>query len=38
VGVTFLFIQDKSVTNITDIHNQLMHDNNIRDNLKSHSK
>jgi len=31
MGVPFLFIEDKLVTNI---HNQLMHDNSIKDNPK----
>ena len=31
--VTFLFIEGKSVTNIVDIHNQLMHNNSLKDNL-----
>jgi len=34
MGVTFLFIEGKSVTNIVDIHNWLMHNNSSRDNLK----
>jgi len=34
MGVTFLFVEGKSVTNITDIHNRLMHDYSFRDNLR----
>jgi len=34
MAVTFLFIESKLVTNIIDIHNQLMLDNNFKDNLE----
>jgi len=34
MGVTFLFIEGKLVVNIVDIHNKLMHNNSLRDNLK----
>jgi len=36
--VTFLFIEDKSVTNIVDVHNRLMNNNSLRDNLKLFSQ
>jgi len=32
--VIFLFIESKSVINIIDIHNQLMANNNFKDNLE----
>jgi len=38
MGITFLFPEGKSITNIVDVHNQLMNNNSLRDNLKLFSQ